>query len=159
VDDRIGRGGKLLVRPDLLDDAVFGIDSGVLQFAALAIHGDKNLGIPCQERGHSAVPPNRSLFTILLSSFPRKRESRATCSAICRLPWIPAFAGMTEEVGSIPHFSLSVQPAPQSGRRSARFCGDFLGVELQAGRPAAGDIAAHLPAAVLAHAFEIAVLE
>src|SRR4029077_21087197 len=33
------------------------------------------------------------------SSFPRKRESRATCPAFCRSPWIPAFAGMTEERG------------------------------------------------------------
>ena len=45
IDDRIGRGGELYVGSDLLDDAVLRIESGILQFTARAVHGDKNFRI------------------------------------------------------------------------------------------------------------------
>jgi hypothetical protein len=37
---------------DLLDDAVFGVETGVLQLTALAVHGDKGFRISRQQRGH-----------------------------------------------------------------------------------------------------------
>ena len=44
--------GQLGGGADLLDDAVLGVETGVLQFTALAVHGDKDFGISSQQRGH-----------------------------------------------------------------------------------------------------------
>ena len=52
VDDRIGGGRQLGGGTDLPDDAVFGVEAGILQFTALSVHGDKDFRIFRQQRGH-----------------------------------------------------------------------------------------------------------
>ena len=56
VDHLIGRRGQFRGGTDLPDDAVFGVQAGILQFAALAVHGDKDIGILRQQRGHVRAP-------------------------------------------------------------------------------------------------------
>lgn len=52
VEHRFGRRGELFVRTDLLDETVFDVNSSVLQFPALAVHGDQDFGVLGKKCGH-----------------------------------------------------------------------------------------------------------
>jgi hypothetical protein len=54
VEHRVGRRRQLRRRTDLPDDAVDRIEAGALQLAALAIHGDEDIGV-LGEQGRHAV--------------------------------------------------------------------------------------------------------
>ena len=56
VDHRIGGCRQLGGRPDLLDDAVLGIEAGIAQFPSPAVHGDENVGVPGQKCRHRGSP-------------------------------------------------------------------------------------------------------
>ena len=45
IEYRVGRGGKLFVPTDLLDETVFDVNSSVLQFPALAVHGHQDFSV------------------------------------------------------------------------------------------------------------------
>jgi hypothetical protein len=52
IEHRVGCGGKLFVPTDLLDETVFGVNSSVHQFPALAVHGDQDFGVLGKKCGH-----------------------------------------------------------------------------------------------------------
>jgi len=52
IEHRVGRGGKLFVPTDLLDETVFDVNSRVHQFPALAVHGDQDFGVLGKKCGH-----------------------------------------------------------------------------------------------------------
>jgi hypothetical protein len=52
VEDDIRRAGQARGRADLLDDAVASEQSGITQFAPLAVHGHEHVGIPGEQCPH-----------------------------------------------------------------------------------------------------------
>ena len=52
IEHRFGRARKLFVPTDLLDETVFDVNSSVLQFPALAVHGHQDFGVLGKKCGH-----------------------------------------------------------------------------------------------------------
>ena len=74
IEHRVGRGGKLFVPADLLNETVFDVNSSVLQFPALAVHGDQDFGVLGKKCGHVCdrdlgVPPLSSRTEGALGDF------------------------------------------------------------------------------------------
>ena len=53
VNYRVGSGREFLSGAYLFDKAVLRVDPGILQFAALTVHGDQDLRVFCQQRVHA----------------------------------------------------------------------------------------------------------
>ena len=105
-----GVGRKLRHRADLPDDAVLGIDAGIFQFPARAVHGDEDVGVLGKQAGHS-----------VRISIPG-RESSHDLPATGRLdlhqgPFMPATG--IQQLRAASYRNLSSRGGGQVGRRES----------------------------------------